>query len=147
MTIYDYFKEYNDAYYNMKDKLIELKEAEKNFISLTGTKPSEYPRNTSNGNFGFADQLARIEKIIVDYKKLEKDYLKERDKCVTAINKVNKHKHRTILMLFFIERKNIKEISNVLSRTYKLYYTIDYIKKLKSIAIREFEKVTFFHEK
>lgn len=147
MSIYDYFDEYNNKYYKMKDKLVELREAERNYISLTGTKPSESPKTTTNKNFDFSDQLARIEKLILDYKKLEKDYLIEREKCISAINKVNNPKYRTILKLFFVEKKNLKALSIVLNKTYKLDYTIDYLKNLKTKSIKEFEKVTFCYEK
>lgn len=147
MSIYDYFKEYNNKYFKMKDKLVECNEARKNYINLSGLNPSDVPKNKTNKNFDFGDQLARIEKLTLDYKKLESDYLEEREKCINAINKIHNPKYITILKLFFIEKKNLKSMSVILNKTYKLNYTIDYIKNLKSKAIKEFEKITFCYEK
>lgn len=140
MTIYDYFKEYDNKYYKMKDKLVELKDAERNFYTLTGTKPSEMPKTSSTKIFDFSDQMIRIEKIFEDYKKLESDYLKEKEKCLNDINKISNPKYRTIIRLSFIDKKKIKAIASVLGKIYKLDYTIDYIKNIKSKAIKEFEK-------
>lgn len=147
MSIYDYFEDYNDKFYKMKDKLVELQEMRKNFVSLTGTKFNDMPNIKTNKNFDFGDQLVRIEKAISDYKKIESEYLEEREKCINAINKVTNPKYRTILKLFFIEKKNLKSLSIILNKNYKLEYSVDYIKKLKTKSIKEFEKVTFFHEK
>lgn len=141
MNIYEYFKDYNDKFYLMKDKLIALKEAEKNYVTLTGSKITDIPRTSLNRNFDFSDQLARIEKMITSYKKVEKEYLELRDKHIKEISKINNPKYRTILKLFFIERKNIKSVSDILNKTYKLDYSIDYIKNIKVKAIKEFETI------
>ena len=44
ITIYEHFKDYNKKYYEMKDKLVDVKEAEKNFLTLTGNKISDSPK-------------------------------------------------------------------------------------------------------
>lgn len=147
MNIYEHFKDYNDKFYDMKDKMIAIKEAEKNFITLTGSRPNDMPKTNKNNNFDFSDQLARIEKMITSYKKIEKDYLKLREKHLKEISNVTKAKYRTILKLFFIEGKSLKTSTSILNKTYKLDYTIDYVKNLKSKAIKEFEKVTFCYKK
>lgn len=141
MSIYDYFKEYNNKYFRMKDKLIELKEAQRDFYSLTGTKFTDVPKSNAVTNFGFEEQLIKLEKLKAEYIKKEHDYLEEREKCIETINKVINPKYRTILKLFFIEKKNLKSMSVILNNTYKLNYTIDYIKQIKNKAIKEFEKL------
>lgn len=147
MNIYEYFKDYNDKFYLMKDKLVAIKEAERNYVTLTGNKITDTPKTSLNKNFDFSDQLAKIEKMLISYKKVEKEYLNLREKHLMEISKINNSKFRTILKLFFIERKNIKSVANILNKTYKLDYSVDYIKKIKSQATKEFEKVTFLHEK
>ena len=75
MNIYEYFKDYNDKFYLMKDKLVAIKEAERNYVTLTGNKITDTPKTSLNKNFDFSDQLAKIEKMLISYKKVEKEYL------------------------------------------------------------------------
>lgn len=145
MNIYDYFKEYDNKYFKMKDKLVELKESERNFYTLTGSKPSDMPKSAKSKLFDFSNQLERIEKLTDEYKNLEILYLEERKKRMEDINKIQKPLYRTIITLSFIEKKKNKSIATILNKIYKLDYSSDYIKKLKTSSIKEFEKVTFFH--
>jgi hypothetical protein len=145
VNIYDYFKEYDNKYFKMKDKLVELKESERNFYTLTGSKPSDMPKSAKSKLFDFSNQLERIEKLTDEYKNLEILYLEERKKRMEDINKIQKPLYRTIITLSFIEKKKNKSIATILNKIYKLDYSSDYIKKLKTSSIKEFEKVTFFH--
>lgn len=141
MNIYEYFKNYDEKYYQMKDKIIEIKEAEYNFYNLTGIKFSDLPKSNSYKAFDFADQINRINKLIEDYKQKEKEYLEERDKCLEDINKLKNPKYKTIIKLAFLEKKKNKAIASILARTYKLDYSIDYVKNLKTKAINQFEQI------
>lgn len=141
MDINEYFKEYDNKYFQMKDKLVELKEAEFNFYNLTGFKFSDYPKNHSVKGFDFSDQIERIESLIDEYKDLEKKYLDERKKSIEDVNKISKPLYRTIIILAFIEKKKNKTISNILNKTYKLDYSMEYIKNIKTKAINAFQNV------
>lgn len=147
ITIYEHFKYYNKKYYELKDKLVDLKEAEKNFLTLTGNKISDVPKITSNKNFDFGDQLSRIESLNCSYKKIEKEYLEMREQHAHEIAQIENAKYKTILKLFFLENKNIKSVSVILNKIYKLDYSLDYIRKIKTQAVKEFEKVILFHKK
>lgn len=139
MTIYEYFKDYKIKYFKMKDKLIELKEAQRDFYSLTGTKFTDIPK--SGTSFGFDEQLIKIEKIKNDYLNKEHECAIARKKCVEDLDKIENPKYRTILTLAFLEQKNNKSISIILDKTYKLDYSIDYVKQLKNKAIKCFERL------
>ncbi len=147
ITIYEHFKDYNKKFYEMKDKLVDVKEAEKNFLTLTGNKISDSPKIISNKNFDFGDQLSRIEVLMCSYKKIEKEYLEMREQHLKEISQIENAKYKTILKLFFLENKNIKSVSVILNKIYKLDYSLDYIRKIKTQAVKEFEKVILFHKK
>lgn len=140
MTINEYFKEYDNKYFEMKDKLIEIKEARSNFYNLTGSKFSDIPKSGFS-TADFADQISRINDLIEDYKKKEKNYIAERDKCLVDINKLKKPMDKTIIKLAFLEKKKNKSISSILNKIYNLDYSTDYIKNLKGKAIHNFEQI------
>lgn len=147
MNIHEYFKEYNDKYFEMKDKFIELKEAQRDFYSLSGTKFTDMPKMKRNSNFEYEDQIMRIDKLREDYNKLEKEYLVLKNHHREEINKMKNSKHRTIMTLSFLEKKNLKNIAIILNKNYGLDYSIEYLRKLKSKAVKEFEEVILFHKK
>lgn len=147
MNIHDYFKGYNDKYFDMKDKFIELKEAQRDFYSLSGTKFTDMPKTRGNTKFEYEDQIMRIDKLREEYNKLEKEYLMLKNKHREEINKIKNSKYRTIMTLSFLEKKNLKAISIILNKNYNLDYSVEYLRKLKSKAVKEFEEVTLFHKK
>lgn len=134
-----YFYEYRNKFYNMQDKLVELKTAKENFYNLTGIELTDSIK--SHKIIGYIDQLAEIEEIEIEYKKLKKEYEEERIKCLNDINKINYLVYRTIIKLAYLEFKSNKEISSILSRQYKKEYTVSSIRNLKTRANLVFEKI------
>ncbi len=141
MNIYEYFKEYKKKYYLMKDKLIEIRDAEIDFKTLTGYRFSDMPKANIIKPFDFSDQINRISKLIETYQKRQKEYLELKSKHLEVIDKLDKPIYKTLIKLSFLEMKGNKDISIILSKTYKLNYSIDYTKQLKNKAIKHFERI------
>ena len=135
-----YFKDYTNKYHNMKQALKRYIEAKEDLYHLTGVKIDDMPKGNGKA-LGFDDLLINIEKLNNDYITKFKKYEEEKEKCKQDINKLDDPISRAIIEYTYLNFEDNKTISISLKKYHSKDYSLGYIKRLKSKAIEQFEKI------
>lgn len=135
-----YFMDYERKYHNMKKALKRFIDAKSDFYSLSGVKYDDMPK-AHGKSLGFDDLMVNIEELCNKYLDSKHEYLLEKDKCQMVINKLENPVYKVIIEYAYIDFENDKKLAASLKEFHNLDYSYSHLRKLKSQAIKEFEKV------
>lgn len=136
----NYFMEYEKKYHNMKKALKQFIDAKSDFYSLSCVKYDDMPK-AQGKRLGFDDLMSNIEELCNKYLELKHEYFLEKDKCQKLINKMENPIYKVIIEYSFIDFENDKKLGASLKEYHNLDYSYSHLRKLKSNAIKEFEKL------
>ena len=140
MSIDEYFNKINLLKIKKNEKLREYIES---MILLNNTYDSNLnglPK-AKGKTVGLDDLLLGKEKLSNEYEMLEKKYKEERIKIINEINSLNNSVYSLIIIYFFLDYHNDKDVLYALSKYHNINYSESYFRKLKSKAIKEFTKM------
>lgn len=140
MSINDFFEPINDKKTKMEKALKKYVEATEDFYTITGVKYTDMPKSKGKV-LGFDDLMANIEELFNDYLELRNQHKILYDFYISYINKLNNKTYRLIIEYSYINNEDDKQITNSLKEYHKLDYTNSHIRKLKSKASKEFNKL------
>lgn len=128
-----HFEEYDDLFYLIKEKNMELIQLKKDCSSLTAVRYDDV-RVQGGISHDISDTLSYIIDKENDLIELVKYKEKLRRIHEEEINKIEDIKKRTILKLFYLDKCTVRQIAGC------LHLSDGHIKTLKRTAIKEFEE-------
>lgn len=135
-----YFKEYVNKYYKMKKALKRYIDSKLDFYNLTGINYDDMPK-AKGKSLGFDDLMGNIEELFNKYLALNEEYEVEREKCQLDIDELKNPIHKFIIEYAYLDFENDKKILKSLKEFNNLEYSYSHMRRLKSQAIKEFEKM------
>lgn len=140
MSIDEYFKKINLLKIKKNEKLREYIESMMVLNNTFGSNLNGLPK-AKGKTVGLDDLLLGKEKLSNEYETLEKKYKEERIKIISEINNLNNSVYSLIIIYFFLDYHNDKDVIYALSKYHNINYSESYFRKLKSKAIKEFTKM------
>lgn len=133
ILIEKYFEEYNNICDDLKSMIMELKVKKDNLYSITGTSYDQSIKSSVHyGIEHYLDEILNLEKKI----KLKED--ESRSLYAEYLDKINclkNNKEQIIIKYFYLDHLSIGQIATI------LYLSEGHIKRLKSQAVKNFEKM------
>lgn len=140
MTIDIYFLEYVETFHEMKKALKRYLEAKDDIYYITGGKIDETPKAFGNG-LSIDDLLINIEDLKEEYKKLTEDYETLRNIHKIKISELNNPIHKIILEYCYLDMNDDKKVLKSIREYHNKDYSESHFRRLKSQAVKEFEKL------
>jgi len=142
LTIENYFLEYTNTYHEMKKALKRYINAKDDYHHLTGKSADEYLKSKNNhACHGIDDLLANIEQLQEEYLELSDKYKKLRKKYNDKLHKLENTIYRIILEYAYLDFDKDKKILKNLKEYHNETYSFSHFRKLKGLAIKEFEEM------
>ena len=136
-----FFEDYKKYKKSMEGALRKYIFATQELYNITGINYSDMPKSQRKIK-GIEVLLIKIETLFNDYLKESSKCTTEREKCMQKIKEMNDLKHQVIIELVYLdELATDKEVVETLEKYHKINYALSYYRKVKAIAIKQFEDI------
>lgn len=137
----EHFKKVKELYHEMQKAYKKYVDLQDSFYEISGgMKWNDMPREKGRA-LGLDDMMENIETQYNYYLQCKDRYTKERQRVQCDINKLSDAIHKLIIEYAFIDADDDKVILKNLKKYHRIDYSYSYFRKIKQIAIDEFEKV------